>query len=55
MTNNDMLRNIRDALNIDDESMIQIFKESGRDVGLSTISAFLKTEEEDGYILQEDL
>ena len=50
MANNDILRSIRDALTIDDATMIQIFKESGRDVGQSTISALLKTEDEDGYI-----
>ena len=30
--------------------MIQIFRESGREVGQSTIAALLKTEAEDGYI-----
>ena len=50
MANNDIIRSICDALNIDDTAMIQIFKESGREVGQSTISAFLKSEDEDGYI-----
>jgi uncharacterized protein YehS (DUF1456 family) len=50
MANNDILRSIRDALTIDDAGMIQIFKESGRDVGQSTITALRKTEAEDGYI-----
>lgn len=50
MANNDILRSICHALNIDDAGMIQIFKEAGRDVGLSTISAFLKAEDEDDYI-----
>ena len=50
MANNDILRSIRDALNIDDASMIQIFRESGREVGQTTISAFLKSEDEDDYI-----
>ncbi|MEI6219411.1 MAG: DUF1456 family protein, partial [bacterium] len=50
MANNDTLRGIRDALNVDDTAMIHIFKESGRAVGQSTISAFLKSEDEDGYI-----
>jgi uncharacterized protein YehS (DUF1456 family) len=50
VANNDIMRSIRDALNIDDTSMIRIFKESGREVGQSTISAFLKSEDEDGYI-----
>jgi uncharacterized protein YehS (DUF1456 family) len=50
MGNNDILRRIRDALTIDDATMIQIFKQSGREVGQSTISALLKTEDEDDYI-----
>jgi len=50
MANNDILRSIRDALTIDDAAMVQIFKESGREVGQSTIIALLKTEDEDGYI-----
>jgi uncharacterized protein YehS (DUF1456 family) len=50
MANNDVLRSIRDALIIDDADMIQIFKESGREIGQSTLAALLKTEEEDGYI-----
>lgn len=50
MANNDILRSIRDALIIDDAAMIQIFKQSGREVGQSTIAALLKTEDEDGYI-----
>ncbi|MBC8018805.1 MAG: DUF1456 family protein [Verrucomicrobia bacterium] len=50
MANNDLLRRIRDALNIDDATMIQIFKQAGREVGQSTITAFLKTEEQDDYI-----
>lgn len=50
MANNETLRSIRDALAVDDAGMIQIFKESGREVGQSTIDALLKTEAEDGYI-----
>jgi len=50
MANNDILRSIRDALAIDDAAMIRIFQESGREVGQSTITALLKTEQEDGYI-----
>jgi uncharacterized protein YehS (DUF1456 family) len=50
LANNDILRSIRDALAIDDATMIQIFKESGREVGQSTMAALLKTEDEDGYI-----
>jgi len=50
MANNDILRSIRDALSIDDATTIQIFRESGREVGQSTVAALVKTEAEDGYI-----
>ena len=50
MANNDILRSICDALTIDDAAMIQIFKESGREIGQSTLAALLKTENEGGYI-----
>ena len=50
MANNDILRSIRDALTIDDATMIRIFRLSGREVGQSTITALLKAEDEDGYI-----
>lgn len=50
MANNDILRSIRDALEIDDQTMVQIFRESGREVGLSAISAFCASEDEDEYI-----
>ena len=50
MANNDILRRIRDALDLDDAAMVRIFRHAGREVGQSTIVAFLKTEEQDGYI-----
>jgi uncharacterized protein YehS (DUF1456 family) len=50
MAKNDILRSIRDALAIDEAAMLQIFKQSGREMGQSTIAALLKTEDEDGYI-----
>jgi len=50
MANNDILRSIRDALTIDDATMIQIFKHAGREIGQSTISALLASEDEGGYI-----
>ena len=50
MANNDLLRSIRDALALDDETMIRIFREAGREVGPSAIAAFLKKEDEDDYI-----
>jgi uncharacterized protein YehS (DUF1456 family) len=50
MNNNELLRSIRDALQLDDAAMVAVFKESGREFGLSAISAFQKTENEDDYI-----
>lgn len=50
MANNEVLRIIKDALKIDDAAMITAFKLSEREVGQSTITALLKTEDEDGYI-----
>jgi uncharacterized protein YehS (DUF1456 family) len=50
MDNNELLRSIRDALELDEATMIGIFKEAGREVGQSAIAAFLKTEEEDNYL-----
>ena len=50
MDNNDLLRSIRNALELDDATMIKIFREAGREVGQPAISAFLKTEDEDNYI-----
>ena len=50
MARNEMMRNVRNALNIDDATMIQIFRHAGREVGQSTVAAFLKSEDEDGYI-----
>jgi uncharacterized protein YehS (DUF1456 family) len=50
MANNDVLCSIRDALALDDATMIQIFRQAGREVGQSTISALMKNEKQDGYI-----
>lgn len=50
MANNDILRSLKAALNLDEEAMMQIFKQSGREVGQGAITAFLKTEDEDDYI-----
>lgn len=50
MANNDRLRSIIDALNLDEATMIKIFNEAGREVGASAITAFMKTADEDDYI-----
>ena len=50
MNNNELLLSIRNALELDDATMIKIFKEAGREFGQSAISAFVKTADEDNYI-----
>ena len=50
MDNNEILRSIRDALKLEEATMIQIFRAAGREVGQSAIAAFLKKEDEDDYI-----
>ena len=50
MANNELLRSIRGALKLDDAIMMEIFKLADREVRQSTITALLKTEEEEGYI-----
>ena len=50
MANNDKLRSIKDALSLDDATMLQIFTEAGREIGQSALAAFLKTADEDDYI-----
>ena len=50
MAKNDLLCSIRDALHIDDATMIRIFSHAGRTVGQSTVAALMMTEDQDGYI-----
>jgi uncharacterized protein YehS (DUF1456 family) len=50
MDNNELMRSIRDALKLDDATLIQIFKASGREFGLSAVSAFQKKKDEDDYL-----
>ena len=50
MTNNDMLRRIRYALNINDSTMIEIFKLSGSEMEQSTLTGLLRKEDEKGCV-----
>jgi uncharacterized protein YehS (DUF1456 family) len=50
MDNNELFRSIRDALELEETTMVTIFKEAGREVGASAIAAFQKTANEDNYI-----
>lgn len=50
MARNELLCSIRDALHLDDTTMIQIFAHAGRTVGQSTITSLTNNEEQDEYI-----
>lgn len=50
MTNNDILRRLRYALDISNPAMVDIFKLSGCNIELPTLLKFLKKEEEDDFI-----
>ena len=49
MNNNDVLRRLRYALNINNVSMIEIFKSGGCDITEDRIISIIKKEEEEGY------
>ena len=50
MTNNDILRRLRYALDIKDSSMIEIFKLSEYEIARSDLIDLLKKEEDEGYV-----
>lgn len=50
MTNNDVLRRLRYALDIKDSTMIEIFKLSEYKITRSNLIDLLKKEEEEGYV-----
>ncbi len=50
MNNNDVLRRLRYALNMNDRTMIEIFKISGYTLTFEELKGILKKEEEEGYI-----
>ena len=50
MTKNDILRRVRYALNINDSTMIEIFKLSGHEIEQSGLINFLKKENEEDYV-----
>lgn len=54
MLNNDILRRFRYALNINDATMIKIFKLSGVKVTQSTLLDYLKRDDEEGFIFLPD-
>jgi uncharacterized protein YehS (DUF1456 family) len=54
MTNNDILRQLRYALNINDSTMIEIFKLADHEIGQSSATDLLKEEDEEGFALCSD-
>lgn len=51
MTNNDILRRLRYALNINDSTMIELFRLSDFDIDQTRLTALLKKEDEEGFIV----
>lgn len=49
MTNNDILRRFRYALDISNITMIEIFKQTGHEIDQPTLIDLLKKEDEEGY------
>jgi len=54
MKNNDILRRIRHALNINDSTMIEILKLAEYEIDQATLTAILKKEEDKGYVACTD-
>ena len=54
MINNDVLRSVRYMLDLSDAKVVQVIQLSGLDVDLDTIRAYLKKDEEEGYLECDD-
>jgi uncharacterized protein YehS (DUF1456 family) len=54
MTNNDLLRRLRYALNLNGVTMAEIFNLAGHDIGPAEALKFLTKEEEPGYVPSDD-
>ena len=55
MTNNDVFRRLRYAININNQTVAEIFRLSGIKMGQSDITALVKKEDEEGYLECSDL
>lgn len=49
MTNNDVFRRLRYAMNLNTQTLVEIFRLAGLKMGQSDITALVKKEEEQGY------
>jgi uncharacterized protein YehS (DUF1456 family) len=54
MTNNDLLRRLRYALNLNGVTMSEIFALAGHEIGPAEALKFLKKEEEQGFVACDD-
>jgi uncharacterized protein YehS (DUF1456 family) len=54
MTNNDLLRRLRYALNLNGVTMAEIFALAGYEIGPADALKFLKKEEEQGFVACDD-
>jgi len=54
MINNDVLRSVRYMLDLSDAKVVQVIKLSGLDVDLDTLRAYLKKDDEEGYLECDD-
>ena len=50
MTNNDVFRRLRYAMNINNQAVIEIFRLTGHEISQSEISALFKKEGEEGFL-----
>jgi uncharacterized protein YehS (DUF1456 family) len=55
MLNNDILRRLRYAFDLNDDKMIAIFALGGLNTDRETISNWLRKEDDDGYVFIEDI
>ena len=54
MTNNDLLRRLRYALNLDGKTMAEIFGQAGYEIGPADALKFLKKDDEPGFVVCDD-
>jgi len=55
MTNNDVFRRLRYAINLNNQNVVEVFRLSGLKMGQSDITALVKKEDEEGYLECSDL
>ena len=54
MTNNDILRSLRHAFDINDATVAEIIAKTGEETGPARVNAWLKREEDAGYVELSD-